>query len=175
MSIHHYASRLQVKRVMGSDEIAFVDDDLSVFTYRARMNAKQSQIGLVIKKKGYQRTLEKTREHYHRIKESRMKQIKLYRDKNIERVKLWQKTWRDRNPNYLREWQKKNAEKVKFYSREYQTEKRAAMTKEQKQQQYHDNRAKMIEKYGVEEWRRICNERTNKSRQKRKQNENSKN
>ena len=169
MSIQHYASRLQVKRVMGNDEIAFVDDDLSVFTYRARMNAKQSQIGLVIKKKGYHRTLEKSREHYHLIKESRIKQIKLYRDKNIERVKLWQKTWRDRNPNYLHEWQKKNAKKSKFYSREYQAKKRAAMTNEQKKQSYQDRKAKMIEKYGAEEWRCICNERTNKSRQKRKQ------
>jgi hypothetical protein len=170
LGINNYLVRMNVRRE--TPPIAFVDDDLSVITYRNNKHAKLTQVGLVARKYGYQKKLQNERERYYANKEKRLQQIKQYRAKNPEKVKEWRDKNNKRNKGYQSEWRKKNTKKCAQYTYKYRNKKLAAMTPEQqkeyKKQQYQKNRERMIEKHGLEGWRKICNERTKISREKKR-------
>jgi hypothetical protein len=176
LGINNYLERMNVRRKV--PPIAFVDDDLSVITYRNNKHTAESQLGLVDKKFGYQKKLQCSRSHYYENREHRLKQVKQYRANNPEKVKLWCNKNNEKNKEYQREWRKKNAKKCTQYTYKYRDKKLAAMTPEQqkeyKKQQYQQTRQRMIEKHGLDGWRAICNERTKKAREK-KRDKNSKN
>lgn len=168
--ISHYISRLSVKRDV--PPIAFIDDDLSIIAYRNTSRAIESQVRLTDKKYGYQKKLELTRQRYYENKAMRLQQIKKYRENNPEKVKEWRDKNNKKNKEYQAEWRKKNAKKCKQYTYKYRAKKLAEMTPEQqkeyKKQQYQQTRQRMIEKHGLQGWRDICNERTKKARDKKR-------
>jgi hypothetical protein len=170
MSIHHLVERLSVRREV--PPISFIDDDLSVITYRNLQHAKQSQIGLFSQLNTIEKKLLRSKALYYRKRDFRNQQIKEYRAKNPDKASKWHRDWRVRNPDYLKTWQKNNREKCTEYARKYRAKRDAKMTPEQlktfRHEQYQKNRANQIAKYGIEGWRKICNERSRLSRQKKR-------
>jgi hypothetical protein len=167
--ISHYISRLTARRE--HHEVS-VYNDLSVISYQKTVATLESQQGLTVKRHGYQKKLQDTRERYHLNREHRMQQIKQYRANNPEKVKQWRKKNNEKNKDYQAQWRKKNSKKCTRYAYKYRNKKLAAMTpdqqKEYKKQQYQQNRERMIEKHGLDGWRAICNERTKKAREKKR-------
>jgi hypothetical protein len=155
MGVSNYVERMSVKRdVVGT--IAFIDDDLNVFTCR---NNKRD---VDVKKNKDDRV------RYHTDPEKRKKQNAEYRARNPEKVKEWQNKNNEKNKDKIREWQITNKEKCARYTKKYHEKKRAEMTQEQKKQIYQQTRQRMIEKHGLQGWRDICNERAKKVREKKR-------
>jgi hypothetical protein len=171
MSVIQYAQQLLIKRDV--PPIAFIDDDFSVIVHEKQKRTQESQIGLKVKRYGYQRKLELERERYREKREPRLQQIKKYRAENPEKVKEWQDKHNKENRQYKRVWAEQNREKCKQYTYKYRAKKLATMTPEQqkeyKKQLYQQTRQSMIEKHGLDGWRAICAERNRASRQKKKE------
>jgi hypothetical protein len=150
----------------------WIYDELSIYTVQKKAATLESQKGLTIKLFGYQKKLQNERIRYRLNRDSRLKQIKQYRANNPENVKEWTAKNNSKLKDYKREWRKKNAKKCTQYTYKYRNKKLAAMTPEQqkeyKKQLYQQTRQRMIEKHGLQGWRDICNERTKKAREKKR-------
>jgi hypothetical protein len=167
--IAYYVSRLAVRRE--HREVHFFSD-IGIVSHKKQVATLESQKGIVVKKYGYQRKLQCERERYHLNRERRLKQIKQYRANNPKKVKEWTAKNNEKNKEYQSEWRKKNSKKCTQYTYKYRDKKLAAMTqdeqKEYKKQLYQQTRQRMIEKHGLQGWRDICNERTKKAREKKR-------
>ena len=152
MSLNHLIQRLNVRREVPS--IALPDEIEAIEKLERQ---KRSQAGIRVKKVGYQRKKELMREIYYANREMRIAKVIDYQKRNPENTKRYRANWQD-----------KNREKTREYARNYQRKKYASMTAEQKKQASQERLKKMIEKHGLEGWRKICNERSKKSREKKK-------
>lgn len=171
MSINHLVERLQIKRDV--PPISFIEDDLSVITYQRNQTAIKSQIGIEPKPLLVEVKFNKYRERYLRHREKHIATNKRCRSArreayNAKRRETYHKKMqnpleREKHRQRIKNQRAANPEKYSEIEKRYREKKFSQMTPEQAKayRKMHREKyvAKMIEKLGLDGWRKFDNER----------------
>jgi hypothetical protein len=155
-----------------------VHNDFSVIAHQRRLRTQESQIGLTVKPNARQQKKISGRVWYQANREEKIRRSTENNRRNPERakemrrrrkLKLGSKLLNQR----LNTWQKNHREKCAEYARRYRAKVTSMMTadeiKARNRNAYQQTRARMIELYGLDGWRRLCADRCKISREKARQ------
>lgn len=182
MSLTHLVERLAVKREV--PQIGFIDDDLSVITYQNTKRTIESQIGIESKPLLVEVKFSRYRERYLRHREKHIATNKRCRaakreEYNKKRKETYHKKMQDpiereKHRQRIANQRAKNPDTYKAIQKRYRDKKFAQMTQEQAKEYRRMHRqkyvAKMIEKLGIDGWRKFDNDRKKSYKQKKEKN-----